>query len=500
MIQISAMDSRTRDTAGEIMGICTANNRTTANSVNGRRHSPLSLFDTSFQLCPSVHLRVRCNADRTFFAEEHSLYIGSQEQRRFCVKAVANRFFARNRTILTCSKLKMMSAVDVMVADVATPKLQFCGHAEQLYHRNFHSEVLPGCLPPALTFFTSWIWRPYTTMSYNMFDRLLPGLYLRGISCNYPYAEFMKACFQQMFRRRAMRSCQSVNCVRSQSPACDGRNCSSSRSSEDKPFFSDQCVGHRCESETSCGNSDVPKDCDVTSSSASEREVLQSRNASMDLSSNNNAEMLPSECRATMPSLTGDDAKDSGDDDDNDLLSPNRANCMSTAPCPTTLQVKRSSSCSRDSNRIPSSFFVRVSDSDSSECSDSDDADDVVDASSDDESDCWYDDDDDDDDSGWTSHANTAQCLLADLDPLQINGLYIPRTSNVPVSHVRCRPVPFESTAETEYSESERALKRINDTWHQWYNDDVKRKPPSCQQRHTKHVGGCLTDPNISTK
>ena len=77
--------------------------------------------------------------------------------------------------------------------------------------------------------------------------------------------------------------------------------------------------------------------------------------------------------------------------------------------------------------------------------------------------------------------------MFVELDPLKINGLYIPQTSNVPVSSSHCQSLQLELTAEIE-TESEKALKLLNDSWQQWYSDDVKIRPTSRLQHHTKHV------------
>ena len=503
MIQTFAMDFRTVET----MDICTANSRTTDNSVIGRRHLPLSLFDTSIQLCPSVHLRLRCRADRTAFTEDSKLYIVCQEQRLSCVKRIDNSYLARNRTIRTCNKLKTMSGTDVTVAGCAMPKLHFCGLDQNCYCRDFHGKLIPSCSLPVMTFCNSWMWRPHTGLLLNTLDRLLPGLCSFGVSQNYPYARFMMACFQRMFRR-------SANCVRSRPTVCESYDCnSSSMNTEVRPFINCySSVGRHCVSEAN--SVPVMNDCNSASSSGddacnatSESEVVQHGNTSTNVSSNNKMEKLSPGCTATVRnhfvtvSLTDDDAEDSDDDADNDgdddddhsLSKAKTTNIVSGAPCITCYHVERQTST--DGNQVVSSFFIRASDSDASsysdsDASDNDDDDDdgdwddsAAEAASDDESDCWY----SDDDECWTSRASTAHCVLVDLDPLKINGLYIPQTSNVPVSPSRCQYLPLESTAEIE-TESERALKLINDRWRQWYSDDVKIKRTPQQQRHAKHV------------
>ena len=493
MIQTFAIDFRTLET----MGICTANSRTTDNSVIGRRHLPLSLFDTSIQLCLSVHLRRRCRVDRTSFTEDSNLYIGCQEQRRSCVNKTVNSYFARNRTIRTCNKLKIMSGLDVMIAGCAMPKLHFCGISENFYHHDSCGKLIPSCSLPVMTFCSNWMWRPHTTLLHNTLAKLLPGLCSCGVSQNYPYARFMMACFQQMFRHTA-------NCVCSHASVCN----SNSTSTEYRPFVSCySSVGYHCVSEANCPSSSVSvlNDCNGASSSGddtcnatNESEVVQHGNMSANVSSSNKTEILSLGCSATVPnhfvtaSITDDDADDSDDDDDDnddhdDAHSLTKAtNIVSSAPY---CDVERQTST--DGDRMVSSFFIRASDSDASNYSDSDVSDDDDDddewdaeaASDDDESDCWC----CDDDESWTSHVSTTHCVFVDLDPLKINGLYIPQTSNVPVSPSRCQSLPLELTAEVE-TESERALKLLNDRWQQWYSDDVKMRPTSRLQHDTKHV------------
>ena len=481
MIAPFAMDFRTVET----MGICTANRRRTDNSVIGRRHLPLSLFDTSIQLCPSVHLRLCCRADRTSFTEDSNLYVGCQEQSRSSVNKTVNKYFLRNRTIQTCNKLKTMSCLDVMIAGCAMPKLRFCGLCENFCRRDFCGKLIPSCSLPVVTFCSSWLWRPHTALLHNTLDKLLPGLCLFGVAQNYPYALFMMACFQQMFRR-------STNCVWSYPSVCN----SNSTSTEVRPFV--HCyssVGHHCVSEANCANSSVPvlNDCNGASSSGedacnatSESEVVWHGNTATDVSNNNNTEILSPGCSATVlnhfvtASVTDDDDDDDDDDDAHSLTKA--TNIVRGAP-----SHDIESQTSTDVDQIVSSFFIRASDSDASDYSDSDASDDDDDdgewdaeAASDDESDCWY----CDDDESWTS---TTHCVFVDLDPLKINGLYIPQTSTVPVSPSRCQSLPLELTAEIE-TESERALKRINDKWRQWYSDDVQIKSTSHPQHRTKHV------------
>ena len=473
------MDVRTRETVGVTMGFSTANSRTTDNSITGRRYLPFSVFDTSFQLCPSVHLRVRCKADRSFFTEEN-LYTGCQEQRRVCARTVASRYFTQNEMIRSCNKRKIMSNVDVMVASFAMPKLHFCGPNENFCYRDLCCKVIPSSFRPVLTFFSS-----KKALVYNTLDRLLPGLCSFGASCSYPYARFMMACFQQMFRCSAMCTCHCVDCICSQPSIRDSCGCNSTRTTECKQCFSRLSS----ESETNCVHSGVKNDFNGVSI----------QHGGVNAIGSSNTQLLSLECSTTVPNHIVTESI--CDDDDGDAQSLNRqtfrTNYVSTVPCLTTSQAERSSITNE--NHVKSSFFIRVSHIDSSDWPETDsgddgdnDNDDATDAASDSESDSWDtddDDDDDDDDSGWTSCTNVSQCFLADLDPFKINGLYIPQTSNVPVSYSRCHSLPLQPASEIE-SESERALKRINDTWQQWYNGDGKLKPSSRRQHHTKHV--CL--------
>jgi len=99
----------------------------------------------------------------------------------------------------------------------------------------------------------------HTALLRNTLTKLLPGLCSCGVSQNYPYARFMTACFQQMFRRIA-------NCVCSHAFGCN----INSTSTENRPFVSCySSVGHRCVSEANCANSSVPvlNDCNGASSS-----------------------------------------------------------------------------------------------------------------------------------------------------------------------------------------------------------------------------------------
>jgi len=210
------------------------------------------------------------------------------------------------------------------------------------------------------------------------------------------------------------------------------------------------------------------------------------------VSSSNKTEILSLGCSIIVTNhfvtagVTDDDADDNDDHDDAHSLTK-ATNIVSSAPY---RDVERQTAT--DGDRIVSSFFIRASDStydasnySDSDASDDDDGDDEWDAeaASDDESDCWC----CDDDESWTSHASTTHCVFVDLDPLKINGLYIPQTSNVPVSSSHCQSLPLELTAEIE-TESERALKLLNHSWQQWYSDDVKIRPTSRLQHYTKHV------------
>ena len=475
----------------ELIGICTANSRTTDNRVIGRRHLPLSLLDTSIQLYPSVHLRVRCKAERTFFAEEDNSYTDCQEQGPFCPQMVAARYFMLNRTIRTCYKLpKIMSDVDVMAASFSATKMHLTGSDENCCHCASHRKVIPSYLPSILTFSSSWMWRPHVLRIYNT---LLPWFCLFSASCSYPYAQFLMACFQWTFRRSTTCCISHIYC---RSSVCDSCNSNSgSMSHECKPFVGcHSSVGYQCETETSGGNSSCVNDFSGAPQSdynvcgaiadCEEEVTAQHGNADINVSSHENGKILPPKCHTTVPnhiftaSLTVDDADNSDDDDDNGATW--RANSTGITPVLAT-------SSSTD-NHTRWSFFIRASSSEASDCLDSDEEDDDdidTDADSDESDNCW-DDDDTNDDSALTTCTSNAQCFLIDLDPLQITGLYIPPTSNVPVSQAQCWALPLDSAAEVE-SESERTLKCINDTWLQCYNEDVRTKSSSWQH-NTKHV------------
>ena len=127
-------------------------------------------------------------------------------------------------------------------------------------------------------------------------------------------------------------------------------------------------------------------------------------------------------------------------------------------------------------NHVKLSFFVRVSSETSSD---------------DDEWSVSGDNDDDDVMSEWWDDNNLisgSHCFLADLDPFNVNGLYIPTESNKSISSPQYCHLPLlNSTTEFEMTETKKALKRINDTWQRLYsNDDVSVKSSSHHQ--TKHV------------
>jgi len=493
------VDAETRETVRETMGTCTSNSRTTDNSVIGRRKLPFSLFNTSLQLCPSVHLSVHCKADRSLLTEEDNLYIDCQKQRRFSVRTVVNKYFARNWAIQTCDKLKprnTMSDADIMAASFSSPSLCFITPDET---------VTPSCLVPVVTFFGSWMWQSHVPLLHNVLGRTLPGSCSFGAFCRYPYAEFLMACFQYTYRRSIVH-CHDI--FSQSSSVSDSCSCNSiNMSTEHKPSVCcASSVGpYHCEAKANSVNVSLPTEFDGAILSvddscdlASDSDVMQPRNygdySGNDLD-NKNTDMRLSGCIATVPDViirasVTDDDEDNDNSDSDERCSGNDYNgsslknlsfgacCLSAAPLPATSGTDVSSST--DKSHFRSSFFVAASNSDTSD-DDDDDDDDDEDAASD-ESDCW-----DDDDSGWTSPADAAQCFLVDLDPFKVNGLYIPRTSNVPVSHSQCLSLQVDLAAEIE-SKSERALKRINDTWHQWYNDDTGIKSLSDCQHQTKHV------------
>ena len=480
------MDSLTFETMGEIISLCTAN-RTTDNRVVGRRHSPLSLLDTSIQLCPSVQLRVRCKAERSFFAEEENLYIDCQEQRTFCLRTVASRYLAVNRTILTCDRLqKAMSDVDVVSARFAVPELHLMGLDKNCCPYACHRKVIPSHLPSLSPFSASWITWMRQFYMLRLYSTLFSGSSLFGSCSNFPYAWFLMACFKQTFRRSS--ACSRHGCSQPSS-VCDSCKCNSSTMSNECKRYVGCCSSIECqrETETSGGNSGPANDFRAApqSAMASECGVVDHRNADVNVSSNNNIEMLPSQCDTIVSNhsiptcLTAADTVDDSDDDSDygttESLNGDisRPNSVCTAPL---LAMSRNT----DENRSRWSFFIRASDSGSDT---SDDDDDGTDAGSDESDGCW----DDDDDAGDNNCTEAAQCFLIDLDPLRINGLYIPPTSNVPVSQPQCRsPLPPDSAAEIAL-EPAGTLKCINETWQQCYNNNVKTKR-CMQQRHTKHV------------
>jgi len=459
------MDVLMREYLGEIMGICTASNRTTDSSVLERRRLPLSLFDTSIQLCSSVHLRVRCKADPAFFTEGNNLYIGCREERRRCARTVADSYFTQSQTVRT---YKMMSDVGEMLS-FAKLKLHCYKPDEKFSRRDLCCKVIPSCLSPSSMLFNKWIWLPNASLSSYSLDRLLPGLSSFGAAYCYPYARFLMACFQHTFRRSAVCTGLSIGLVCSQVSSSD-----SCRVTEFKPVVGCQpSVGYQSESETKYVNSSLLNDAhDGAAGSFGDDAVNEYKVEQCGDAKHNNTEYCLSESYHITAILPDDDAD--GDDVDESL---NRAKLK--ANCSSTLPVERQSSA--DESHVKSSFFIRVSDSECTDClaseaSDEDDDDD-------DESAYWFS-DDDDDDSGWTT---TSQCLLVDLNPLKINGLYIPQSSNVPVSPSHSHSVSFGSADEVEF-QSVTELKHINDTWQQWYSDDVKIKPSSRHHCHTKHV------------
>jgi len=498
---MTAKDAVTRETVGENMDTCTANSKTTYNRVIGRRKLPFSLFNTSLQLCPSVHLRVHCKADRTSFTEEDSLYIDYEEHRRFCVRTVVNKYFTQNRTVRTCDKLKLrniMSDIDTMAASLSQPTLHFIGPIKKCSQSSSYLKVIPHCFSPIFMFFSSWMWQLHVPLLYNILDRMLPRFCSFRTFCDYPYAEFLMACFQYTYRRDAL--CTRLFCRQpSMLHSCSCN--SSSNSSEHEQFTShDSSVGrYHYEAETNSVNSGMPVQINGAtdlSNWASYSEVMQPRNTSGNICSNSSRHTRLLECIATVPS----DVPNCTDDDDDDDDDENDAECRgdtciygsslkevsfgadSVSGTPFLTSSGIDESWSTDESDFKSSFFIHASNLDTSD-DDDDDESDVVTASDDDSDCCW-----DDDDSCWLSPADGAQCFLVDLDPFMVNGLYIPQTSNVPVSHSRCLSLPVDLATEVE-SESERALKRVNDTWHRWYKDDVTMKTLSAHQCQTKHVG-----------
>ena len=499
------MDFWTRSTVCKTMYICTANNGTTDDSVIARTQMPFSLFCTSFQLCPSVNLQVQCKADRTFITEEDSLYITCQEQLQFCTGTVTGRYFTWNRA---CNKYnKTISSFDMLSSTFAKPKPKFlsAGAVENFFNSNCDLKIIPSCLPAVRAVcFSSWMWQPRMALLYNLLDRLLPPLCSLDTARNYPYAGFLMACFQQTYRHSARYTCYCVShmCLQASSLS-DNCKCKINGMNADcKPLISCHSpVGRDCETETSCVNSsdfdgatlsDDPHDMD-----ARECVVIRHRTDSAasvsGIDNNDNTGMLSAEYSATVPchstSAHLDDVVVDNDDYEDDSgpslnKSAFQANCVRNVPLLTSLENQL---CSTDDSHVKSSFFIRTSDSDASDCSDTDasdvfdDVDDdyVMGAAGDVDSSCWDDDDDDDDD-------DTTQCFLRDLDPFKISGLYIPQTSNVPISQSQCQSVPLQSAVEIE-TEAEKTLKRIKDCWQQCYNCGTKKRPARCRS-HTKHV------------
>jgi len=484
------------------MNTSTAINKTTDNRVIGRWKLPFSLFHTSLQLCPSVHLRVHCKADQTFFTEEDNLYIDYREQRCFCVKTLVNKYFTRNQTVGTSDQLKLrniMSDTYVMAASCSRPTLHYIAPDDNRSQFCSYLNVMSSCLSPILTFFSSWMCRPRVPLLCNMLDRMLPKFCSFGAFHHYPYAQFMMACFQYTYRRDTV--CTHI-CSHS-SPSDSYSFNSSSMCSEHKLFISCNSFvqPYHCEAETDSVHSSTPIQFDGSTlygddfcDLASDSDMMQTRNTSGNIPSNNNQDTWLSECFSTVPNdfITANFSDDDNDDDSNEKCNGGsyvpvhasslkkvsfRANCVSVAPFLTTSGTDEAGST--DQSQFKSSFFIRASDLDTSD--DDDDDDDIV---SDDESDCW----DEDYDSCWTSPVDSAHCFLVDLDPFMVNGLYIPQTSNVPISHSRCLSLPPDSATEVE-SQSEKALKCINDTWQQQHNCDVTIKTLSAHQHQTKHVG-----------
>jgi len=496
MIAIDAETlAETAEAVGESMATCTANSGTTDNRFIGRRKLPFSLFSTSLQLCPTVHLRVQCKADRTFFTEEDNLYIDYQERHQFCVRSIVNKYFNWNQTVRTCDKLKlrnMMSNIDRMTASFSLPPLHLIGSDENCSQYSSRPKVITSCVLPVLMFSNNWMLRSHVPLLHNTLDRMLPALCWFGAFCRYPYAQFLMACFQHTCQR-------SVVCTRHVSfPSSSLHNScsygSSSMISEHMTFDSyKSSVGlYQCdEAEINCVHSGPPVEfngatlsddylCDLAINSDM---MQQPRNISK-----KNADKSSSGSSATVlyDSILANFADDVNDDYvfGSSLKKVSfDSNCMSVASCQISSKIDESGSTNTSNFR--SSFFIcassigTVDDSDDND-DDYDDGDSI--SASDDEFDCW-----DDDDSGSTSPVSSAQCFLVDLDPFKVSGLYIPQTSNVPVSQSRCLSLPVDLATEIE-SESERALKRINATWWQWYSDDVNVKSFSDCQLQAKHV------------
>jgi len=505
------VDVETYETMGDIIGICTANSRTTDNRVVGRSHVPFSLLDTSIQLCPSVQLRVRCKAERTFFVEEDNLYKDFKEQRRFCPRTVVNGYFAFNPTIQTCDKLKkIMSDASTMAPHSALPKLHRTGRYVNCCHCVSYHAVIPSRLPSVSTVSVSWIWWRHMMRLYNT---LLPGLGLFAASCNFPYAQFLMACFQHTSSRGAAYSLRCLSHPCFQSSACHSCYYSTGSMSTQYKLVVNYChssAQHHCETETTGGNSSSVNDFgDVLRSdfnTVGDFEVVQYRNANVKVTCNKNPENMPLQCSEIIPNhmntaRLSSSAAEESDEDDSDSEDGAQSQTKDTvvAHSAGTTSFLAASSCADKKQNGCWSFFIRASDSDASDDldSDDDDDDDDSDAASDESDNCWEDNDEDGDadaDNSLTHCTRASQCFLIDLDPLKINGLYIPPTSTVPVSQSRCRSLPFDSpplldsaAAEVE-SESMRTLRRINDAWQLCYNGDDVRMKSSSLQHHMKHV------------
>jgi len=492
---------------GAIIGICTANNRGTDSRVVGRSCLPFSLLDTSIQLCSSLHLRLCCKSERNYFVEENNLYRDCQDQRSFCFWTVANRYIAAITPVQTCDKLKtIMDDARIVAPHLALPKLHLSAPYQNCCRSISYSKVIPCCLPPLSTVSVSWIWWRHMLRLYNT---LLPGLGLFTAPCDFLYAQFLMACFQHTFRCSVTYYHLRHLCF--ESSVCDGCNSCSSMNPEYKPFVSCHLsVQHQSETETVGGNSSLGNDfSDVLRSSfnaVNDFEVAQHRKNDMNVSCNKNPENVSLRCIEIIPNhintgrLSTPAAEEDSDDDvdgcnDNAAQSWNKdtAAAHSTG---TGSSLAESSHADEKQNGCWS-FFVRASDSDASDSldSDNDDGNDDVDTATSDESDnCCEEDDDSDADNTLTHCTTISQCFLIDLDPLKINGLYIPPTSIVPVTQSRCWPLLLDSsplldsTAVEVESESAGTLRRVNDAWKQCYSgDDVEIKSLS-RQNHTKHV------------
>ena len=471
---MSDLEVRTqRGTVCDSMYICTASSRTTYDRFVGRKHFPLSVFSTSFQLCPSVNFRVHCKADRSYFTrEDNRMYIDFQE-RSFCVWTVS-KYFTWSRTIPSYSKSpKIVSDANVMATTSAVPQLHFSGPNIDCSNSCYSRKVIPSGFSPLLTVLPSWMWLPRVTLLHCLMDRYLPSAFSNSVN-SFPYAQFLMACFQQTFKRCALctHECVSKACCHLSSMSDSGSGCNSSRMSRvcssTISCHSSACC--HCETESNCVNSCIlsdsgasnePKDISLDMTSSCE-------NSRPHVSSSDNS--LLSRCVATTQKRSSAEVDGVVNDAMNSSLSTtNRVTC--TAADDMSAE-----------NHVKLSFFVRVS----SETSSDDDADDEWSVSSDDDDDGmseWWDDDDDD------NLTNGSRCFLADLDPFKVNGLYIPPESNTPISSPQYCHLPLlNSTTEFEMTESEKALKLINDNWQRLYsNDDVNVKSSS-RHDHTKHV------------